>query len=61
MILELFVCIRVYVYRCLWCDLGFVPNSCGNKAAANLSPTGKSLKIIKSQNDTFETLKCANS
>ena len=23
----------------LWCDLGLVPNSCGNKAAANLSPT----------------------
>ena len=22
----------------LWCDLGFVPNSRGNKAAANLSP-----------------------
>ena len=23
----------------LWCDLGFVPNSRGNKAAANLRPT----------------------
>ena len=22
----------------LWCDLGFVPNSSGNKAAANLRP-----------------------
>ena len=22
----------------LWCDLGFVPNSRGNKAAANLRP-----------------------
>ena len=25
----------------LWCDLGFVPNSRGNKAAANLRPMGK--------------------
>ena len=23
----------------LWYDLGLVPNSCGNKAAANLHPT----------------------
>ena len=23
----------------LWCDLGFFPSSCGNKAAANLRPT----------------------
>ena len=23
------------------CDLGFFPNSCGNKAAANLQPTNK--------------------
>ena len=28
----------------LWCDLGFFPNSCGNKAAANLRPRlGRSL------------------
>ena len=26
----------------LWCDLGFVPNSRGNKAAANLRPAGQS-------------------
>ena len=26
----------------LWCDLGFFPNSRGNKAAANLRPTGPS-------------------
>ena len=27
----------------LWCDLGFVPNSSGNKAAANLRPGSKLL------------------
>ena len=31
--------IRTLPVAPLWCDLGFVPNSRGNKAAANLRPT----------------------
>ena len=30
--------IRTLPVAPLWCDLGFFPNSCGNKAAANLRP-----------------------
>ena len=30
--------IRTLPVAPLWCDLGFVPNSRGNKAAANLCP-----------------------
>ena len=31
----------------LWCDLGFVPNSRGNKAAANVRPMHYIYKIKK--------------
>ena len=27
----------------MWCDLGFFPNSRGNKAAANLRPNNESI------------------
>ena len=39
----------------LWCDLGFFPNSCGNKAAANLSPIYNESKCIC--NSTGTTLR----
>ena len=32
------VWLRTLLVAPLWCDLGFVPNSCGNRAAANLCP-----------------------
>ena len=32
------VAVRILLVAPLWCDLGFVPNSRGNKAAANLCP-----------------------
>ena len=32
--------VRTLLVAPLWCDLGFFPNSRGNKAAANLRPTG---------------------
>ena len=39
----------------LWCDLGFVPNSRGNKAEANLRPTNCDSKYFK--NDNLKTYK----
>ena len=33
----------------LCCDLGFVPNSRGNKAAVNLHPTGLETTTLKSK------------
>ena len=39
----------------LWCDLGFVPNSRGNKADANLCPI--CLHIGKRHNKPKENLK----
>ena len=30
----------------MWCDLGFVKNSRGNKAAVNLRPTGVEVHIV---------------
>ena len=33
------VIVRTLPVAPLWCDLGFVPDSRGNKAAANLRPT----------------------
>ena len=33
--------VRTLLVAPLWCDLGFVPNSRGNKAAANLRPASE--------------------
>ena len=44
----------------LWCDLGFVPNSRGNKAAANLRPratmTARRLSKLRGQRKGSESL-----
>ena len=38
----------------LWCDLGFVLNSRGNKAAANLRPVMREMKLLK---ESFQRVK----
>ena len=42
--------VRTLLVEPLWCDLGFVPNSRGNKAAANLCPR---LAVIKINSQLF--------